>query len=187
MILNHQHHVRVAVAPLEDFLARVRRHVRLPAEALTICLVSDSEMGRWNAAYRRKQGPTDVLSFRFDGHVREQTSLRKKEKRKTQKTQRAKKAQRAWRAEKTPASSGALSRRGPSGSSFASSASYLGDIAIAPAVALRNARRLGRTLPDELRILILHGVLHLMGHDHETDNGEMDRRETRLRRQLGLS
>ena len=65
-------------------------------------------------------------------------------------------------------------------------AQSLGDIAIAPAVARRNARRFGRTLPDELRILILHGVLHLMGYDHETDSGQMERRERLLRRRLGL-
>ena len=46
---------------------------------------------------------------------------------------------------------------------------YLGDIAIAPAVARRNARLLGRTFDHEMRILILHGMLHLMGYDHETD------------------
>jgi probable rRNA maturation factor len=64
---------------------------------------------------------------------------------------------------------------------------YLGDIAISPAVAKRNAARFGRTLPEELRILVLHGVLHLMGYDHETDNGEMERKEHRLRAKLGLS
>jgi probable rRNA maturation factor len=64
---------------------------------------------------------------------------------------------------------------------------YVGDIAIAPAIAKRNAVRFGRTLEDELRILILHGVLHLLGFDHETDRGEMDRREAWLRRQLGLA
>ena len=68
----------------------------------------------------------------------------------------------------------------------ASSASYLGDIAIAPVVARRNARRFGRTFGEEMRILILHGMLHLMGYDHETDTGEMDRRERRMRRTLGL-
>jgi probable rRNA maturation factor len=62
----------------------------------------------------------------------------------------------------------------------------LGDIAIAPMVARRNAKRYGRTLPDELRILILHGVLHLMGYDHERDSGQMERRERFLRRRLGL-
>jgi probable rRNA maturation factor len=74
-----------------------------------------------------------------------------------------------------------------SSTSSASSASYLGDIAIAPAVARRNARRFGRTFGEEMRILILHGMLHLMGYDHETDSGQMDRRERRLRRALGLA
>jgi len=65
--------------------------------------------------------------------------------------------------------------------------SYLGDVAIAPAVARRNARRLGRTFDEEMRILILHGILHLMGYDHESDDGRMDRRERRLRRECGLA
>jgi probable rRNA maturation factor len=64
---------------------------------------------------------------------------------------------------------------------------YLGDIAISPLVAKRNAKFLRRSLADELRILILHGVLHLLGYDHETDGGQMDRVETRLRRRLGLA
>jgi len=63
---------------------------------------------------------------------------------------------------------------------------YLGDIAICPAVARRHALSLDRTLDSELRVLILHGILHLMGYDHETDTGQMDRRERRLRRALGL-
>ena len=66
------------------------------------------------------------------------------------------------------------------------SSQSLGDIAIAPTVARRNAKRFGRTLADELRILILHGVLHLMGYDHERDSGQMERRERILRRRLGL-
>lgn len=63
---------------------------------------------------------------------------------------------------------------------------YLGDIAIAPAVARRNARRFGRTFEQEMHILVLHGMLHLMGYDHETDRGQMDRREQKMRRELGL-
>jgi len=78
----------------------------------------------------------------------------------------------------------------PSSTSFtsatSSTSSYLGDIAISPATARRHARRYGRTLPDELRILVLHGVLHLLGYDHETDTGQMERFELRLRRELGL-
>jgi probable rRNA maturation factor len=73
---------------------------------------------------------------------------------------------------------GAKSKRG---------AAYIGDIAISPQTARRNARRYARSAPAELRILILHGMLHLAGFDHETDHGEMDRKERRLRRQLGVA
>ena len=66
-------------------------------------------------------------------------------------------------------------------------AAYIGDIAISPQTARRNARRFARSAPAELRILILHGMLHLAGFDHETDHGEMDRKERRLRGQLGVA
>ena len=69
-----------------------------------------------------------------------------------------------------------------SGSGF-----HLGDIAISPAAARRNARSLGRNVQEELRVLILHGVLHLAGYDHETDQGQMERYEQRLRRRLGIA
>jgi probable rRNA maturation factor len=64
---------------------------------------------------------------------------------------------------------------------------FLGDIAICPAVARKNAARFGRTPHQELCILVLHGMLHLMGYDHEKDAGQMDRREARLRKKLGLT
>jgi probable rRNA maturation factor len=73
------------------------------------------------------------------------------------------------------------------GNASAHSGKYFGDIAIAPAVARRNARRFGRTFDNEMRILILHGILHLMGYDHEADDGQMERRENRLRRELKLT
>jgi probable rRNA maturation factor len=63
---------------------------------------------------------------------------------------------------------------------------FLGDIAISPEAAKRNARRLGRTLDEELRVLILHGVLHLAGYDHETDHGEMEVLEKLLRRRMEI-
>jgi probable rRNA maturation factor len=63
---------------------------------------------------------------------------------------------------------------------------FLGDIAISPVLARRNARALGRQLLEELQVLILHGVLHLLGYDHEADRGEMERVEMRLRRRLGI-
>ena len=155
MILNRQRRVRVSVRDLDKFLGRALRRLRLPARALTVCLVDNVEMARWNRAYRGKKGPTDVLSFPTNGAQRNRPRLTAPNRPKS-----------AW-----PVVSN----------------SYLGDIAIAPAVARRNARRFGRTFDDELRILILHGVLHLMGYDHETDEGQMDRRELSLRRECGLA
>jgi probable rRNA maturation factor len=70
--------------------------------------------------------------------------------------------------------------------SFPSGNGTAGDVAISAEIAARNARRLGHTAADELRILILHGLLHLAGYDHENDGGEMARKEARLRRALGL-
>jgi probable rRNA maturation factor len=60
----------------------------------------------------------------------------------------------------------------------------LGDVVISVETAGRNARRLGRSLLQELDVLALHGFLHVLGHDHETDGGAMDRLERRLRKQL---
>jgi probable rRNA maturation factor len=151
MIVNRQRLVRVPVGDLDKFTARACRALRLRADSFTVCLVTNAEIARWNRVYRRKKGPTDVLSFPAD-HTRSPRVRR-------------------------------IARH-----DFPDhlSDSYIGDIAIAPAVARRNARRFGRSFEDEMRILILHGILHLMGYDHETDTGRMDRREQRLRRALGL-
>jgi len=70
--------------------------------------------------------------------------------------------------------------------SFPSADGTAGDIAIAAKVGVRNALRLGHSAAHELKILILHGLLHLAGYDHETDGGKMARKEARLRRALGL-
>jgi len=63
---------------------------------------------------------------------------------------------------------------------------FAGDVAISAEIARQNANRLGHTTAEEIRILVLHGVLHLAGYDHELDNGEMQREEARLRKSLGL-
>jgi probable rRNA maturation factor len=63
---------------------------------------------------------------------------------------------------------------------------YLGDIAISLQRARAQARQWGHSIEDEIRILMLHGVLHLKGMDHDGDSGEMARTETRWRRKLGL-
>jgi probable rRNA maturation factor len=165
VILNRQRTVAVSLPPLERFWGQVRRTLRLPEDSITICLVSEAEIARWNRSYRAKQGPTDVLSFPV-----EEAPAR---------GSRAPRNDARGRARAKPAM-----RKAPV--SEAEEASYLGDIAISPAVARRNARRMKRSLPRELRILMLHGALHLLGYDHERDHGEMDRLERRLRRRLGL-
>jgi probable rRNA maturation factor len=139
MIVNRQRRVPVAVQPLQHFYERVRRELGFPADAVTIQLISDDAMARLNQTYRKKRGPTDVLSF--------------------------------------PAK-----RTRPT-----KCAEYVGDIAISPETARRNARRFSHTLTVEMRILILHGMIHLAGFDHATDQGEMDRLERRLRRRLGVA
>jgi len=149
MIQNHQRAVRLARRPLEHFLRRLQRELGLHESGVTIALLSDAEIARMNETFRKKKGPTDVLSF--------------------------------------PAAARRRPRSLPSATNKQKTCEFLGDIAIAPATARRYARKHGRTLAAELRVLILHGVLHLLGYDHETDRGEMDRVERKLRKRFGLA
>ena len=63
---------------------------------------------------------------------------------------------------------------------------FLGDVAISLGRARAQAREFGHPVEQEVQILMLHGVLHLLGHDHETDSGAMARAEKRWRSKLGL-
>jgi probable rRNA maturation factor len=146
MILTRQREVRVARPPLESFLRRVKSELGCGAAGVAICLVSDAEIARMNVKFRKKKGPTDVLSFPV-----------------------------------------AKRRRSSSSRPRVKGDEFLGDIAISPATARRYAKKNGRTLSSELKVLILHGVLHLLGYDHETDQGEMDRIEAKLRKRFGLA
>lgn len=69
---------------------------------------------------------------------------------------------------------------------FGGQSEHLGDVVISMEQAARQAKENGLTLGEELRQLILHGILHLCGHDHETDEGEMNRLELKLRRKLKI-
>ena len=63
---------------------------------------------------------------------------------------------------------------------------FLGDIVISAEQAERQAKENGLTLENEIQQLILHGLLHLCGYDHETDSGEMNKLELKLRKRLGI-
>ena len=149
MIVNRQRAVRLARRPLELFLRRVKNELGFDEAGVTVCLVSDAEIARMNETFRKKKGPTDVLSFPSAAR-RRPVRLRRD-------------------------------------SVAAINGEYLGDIVISPATARRYARKNGRKLPNELQVLILHGVLHLLGYDHEKDHGEMERMERKLRKRLGLA
>ena len=63
---------------------------------------------------------------------------------------------------------------------------FAGDIAVSLDIAARNARSLGHSVGKEVQILVLHGILHLAGYDHEGDSGAMAEKERRLRRRFKL-
>jgi probable rRNA maturation factor len=146
---NRQRATRLARRPLESFLRRVKNELGLDEASLTVCLVSDAEIARMNEKFRKKKGPTDVLSFPTVAR-RRPVRLRR-------------------------------------GSRPVKPGEYLGDIAISPSTARRYAKKNARTLSSELQVLILHGVLHLLGYDHETDHGQMDKIEQKLRKRFGLT
>lgn len=118
----------LSAAQLQRFARRAQTLARVNGD-VDILIATNERLRDLNRRFRRKNKPTDVLSF--------------------------------------PRSSG-------------------GDIAISAQIALQNAQRYGHSLVTELKILVLHGMLHLAGYDHESDNGRMARAESRLRSQLKL-
>jgi probable rRNA maturation factor len=75
---------------------------------------------------------------------------------------------------------------GPSPARRAGAGRFLGDVVIAAGITRRQAAAAGHSVQVELKILALHGLLHLLGYDHEHDDGQMARLERRLRRKGGL-
>jgi probable rRNA maturation factor len=69
---------------------------------------------------------------------------------------------------------------------FGPAKDFSGDVAISADIAAANARRLGHPASQEIKILVLHGVLHLAGYDHDKDHGKMARKEQSLRKALKL-
>ena len=118
----------ISEAALAGFARRAQKLARVSGE-VSILIAGNRRIQELNRRFRKKNKPTDVLSF--------------------------------------PRSPG-------------------GDIAISAAIAAQNAARYGHMPAEEIKVLILHGMLHLAGYDHETDNGKMAAREAALRKQLKL-
>jgi probable rRNA maturation factor len=137
---------------------------------VSVALVSDARMRALNRQYRRKNTSTDVLSFPTDVAPRDSVRISQRSRGPTPARSRA-----------------ATSRRARAAG--APDVSIVGDIVIATGVARRQARDAGHSYQAELRVLALHGLLHLLGYDHHDsrDNGRMARVEARLRRKGGLA
>lgn len=116
---------------LSRFATRVQRELNVVGE-VNVAVTSNREMQALNRRFRKKNKPTDVLTF--------------------------------------PSSSDGIA----------------GDIAISLEIAATNAKELRHSLATEVKVLILHGMLHLAGYDHEIDDGEMQARETDLRTKFNL-
>jgi probable rRNA maturation factor len=133
LIIAHKSFPHINQLSLARFAARARRELKLGS--VNILLTDDGEIRELNRTFRKKDKPTDVLSFPPAPEVEQEFS---------------------------------------------------GDIAISVEYAARSAQSFELELQQELKILILHGLIHLSGHDHEIDDGEMARIESRLRRKLSL-
>jgi probable rRNA maturation factor len=132
MILFRKRVTKLTESTLERFVTRARKVVRLKG-GVDVLVTSNVEMRRLNRQFRRKDKPTDVLSF--------------------------------------PAEANSV---------------LAGEIALSAEIAARNARALGHSTAEEVKILVLHGILHLRGYDHERDDGQMARLEKQLRASLRL-
>jgi probable rRNA maturation factor len=143
---------------LASWLSRVAP--RRARGTVSVAIVSDARVRALNRQYRRIDHPTDVLSFPGNSPPQRARGTRR------------------------PYSRATLLNSASSASSAVES--FLGDIVIARGVARRQAREAGHSEATEMKVLALHGLLHLLGYDHERDNGAMARLERRLRRRGGL-
>ena len=153
--------------------ARTRRAVRAALAACapryraaetSVVLTGDAAIAKLNAQWRNKRGPTDVLSFPADDRPRRGGVPACAKPASAGRTAKA----RAKRDEGRPA--------------------LLGDVVVAYGVAVRDSRAEGKPLGDHLAHLVVHGTLHLMGYDHDSDDAaeRMEALERRILGTLGL-
>jgi probable rRNA maturation factor len=161
-VVNLQRKVRLNTHSIRAFVASLSAEVsEAVAKTFSVAFVSDKRMKQLNSYFRGKDSTTDVLSFPWSGDTLVPIG-----------------------------GSSADSAGSPFGligdKSVPAPTDFLGDIVISAEQAERQATENGLDLDIEIKQLILHGLLHLCGYDHETDDGEMDRREIELRKTLGI-
>jgi len=159
MLLNQQKRYALPLSVLRGYARNLKRRLRLGKRDFNVCFVDDGAIRRMNGVYRGKDLTTDVLSFPWGA---EGGSML-----------RGRRGQRARRHDDHTA----RANREFEG--------FLGDIVISVDSARRNAQVEGHSTLQEIRWLILHGVLHLLGYDHGCDSGEMTALELALREDLG--
>jgi probable rRNA maturation factor len=158
VIVNLQRKIKVNVSPFKLFVAEALRQIpEVRGRYPSVAFVSDRRMKELNSFFRGKDSMTDVLSF---PHEPDEFIF-----------------------SASPSSSDDEKKRAEARTE---NEDFLGDIVISAEQAARQADENGLTLENEIKQLILHGLLHLCEYDHETDNGEMNARELELRDKLGI-
>jgi probable rRNA maturation factor len=165
MLLNQQKRYALRLLPLQAYVRSLKRRLHLGGGDFNICFVDDRAIRRMNAAYRGQDRATDVLSFPWSERALPSPA--------------AAQAGRGHRAAQRPRKTSRWPRGEFEG--------FLGDVVISVETARRNARDEGHSTLNEIRWLILHGVVHLLGYDHESDSGEMTALERALREQLSVA
>jgi rRNA maturation RNase YbeY len=173
MVLNQQRRIAVDLDAARGFVRKVRTALRLGRRQFNVCFVDDARIAELNGRYRKKLRPTDVLSFPWPGALAAVGARPGNvgDRGKVAASRRAGPSYSKTSGHRPPLQQGEF-------------ASFLGDVVISTETARRNARAAGHSTAREIRWLILHGALHLLGYDHETDRGEMTALEFALRERL---
>ncbi len=160
-VINLQRKVKIETKTFRDFVHSLPEFVsEAEGKTFSIAFISDRRMRELNKFFRGKDSTTDVLSFPHEPD--EFLSV-------------------------PPAVAGGLGQGQVQPPATAGETDFLGDIVISAEQAERQAKENKLSLANEIKQLILHGFLHLCGFDHETDAGEMNRRELALRRKLKIA
>lgn len=167
-VINLQRKIKLDTAPIRAFVADLPDLIEECAGGtFSVAFISDDRMRKLNHTFRNKDTTTDVLSF--PNEPDDFTSSPPYEE-----------------AVDAASADGVVLSSEPV-TSHLSLVTFLGDIVISAEQAGKQAAENGLSLDAEIKQLILHGVLHLCGYDHEIDNGEMNEREIELRDRIGIA